>query len=165
MTAISANNLTHAALRDVERASIRRFLDDYKVLLSGRTLDYGCGIPGRCIKPRPYRDLVTGPYVPYDEGFPEPQGAFQAVICTQVVQYVPDIRAFLKRLRALGEYLILTYPTNWAEVEASDLQRFTKMGMTRALEAAGWRVQIHEPRWTVKFADFSWVGGYGVVAR
>lgn len=188
-------------LRDIERDSIRAFVqsaadDGY---LSGRVLDYGCG-------KQPYRDIVEAAgaeYVGYDhESFPAKVGdfsvdtdpthseRFDAVLCTQVVQYIPLYRderytpdsslpVILDRLRSvlrLGTFdqrenghLVLTYPTNWPEVEPEDLHRFTKAGMERLLTEAGFEVVKHELRAEVLFGferDSVRVAlGYGVVAR
>ena len=191
-------------LRDVERESIRAFVqsaadDGY---FSGRVLDYGCG-------KQPYRDIVeaVGEYVGYDhESFPAKVGdfsvgtnpihdeRFDAILCTQVVQYVPlypdtkyvplfALDILLGQLHAAlwsddygvepGGHLVLTYPTNWPEVEAEDLHRFTKAGMERLLTEAGFEIVRHERRASVNL----WVGhgcrditeeialGYGVIAR
>ncbi len=176
-----------------ENASIRHFVAQAasEGYLRGRVLDYGCGR-------QPYRNLVESfgaEYYGYDhDSFPAHIGTtsvgtdptytehFDAILCTQVIQYVPihrderytpdgSIRALLDRWRtALGRdgHLILTYPTNWPEVQPEDLHRFTKSGMERLLAEAGYTVVMHERRATTAvMIDQSAVLalGYGVVAR
>lgn len=162
---IPATDVLRDHLVDVERASIRGFLERHQRHLRGRVLDYGCGLPERCFRPQPYRDLVDGEYVGYDvTGYPEPHGRFDTVLCTQVLQYVPEPRLLLARFRGLANRLVLTYPTHWAEVEAADNWRFTRAGMDRLLTASGWHTESHEERWAVQLGDVRWTGGYGVVA-
>lgn len=157
--------MTKAEIRRIERSSIRSFLTDHQQYLCGRVLDYGCGIVGKCIKEQPYRDLVSGEYVPFDVGYAEPAGRFDAILCTQVLQYILEPAALLAEFRARTQYLVVTYPTHWEEVEHTDLWRFTKAGMNSLLSRAGFDVLVHVSRWSLPFQDFSLAGGYGVVAR
>jgi hypothetical protein len=183
-----------------ENESIRAFVqsaadDGY---LSGRVLDYGCGR-------QPYRDIVRragGEYVGYDHAsFPAHIGTtsvptnpwhntgehFDAILCNQVLQYVrfyrderyvPDmtIASLLDRFRFHAKILVMTYPTNWPEVEVEDLHRFTKAGMEMLLTEAGFTILRHEPRaWFDPWGGFitgnthvppdALAFGYGVVAR
>jgi Methyltransferase domain len=165
------------SLREEESRSIRRFVqlaadDGY---LSGRVLDYGCG-------KQPYRDIVEAAGAQYD-GFdlvrfggnlsganitPPWKEGYQAVLCNQVVQYVLNpprfARALYVRLTA-GGYLVMTYPTNWPEVESDDLHRFTKAGMERLLAEAGFEIVRHDWRHGFNYDGISFAAGYGVVAR
>ena len=81
-------------LRDRDRASIHAYLLENSDLLTGRVLDFGAGR-------QPYRDVIEGAggeYVPYDRtafpgscaeaDSPDPVGVFDAVVVTQVVQYL-----------------------------------------------------------------------------
>jgi hypothetical protein len=181
-------------LRDLEAASIKRFVEKAAAegYLSGRVLDYGCGR-------QPYRDIVEaagGEYVGYDrvefpgnvsgENFGENAevGRFdwQAILCTQVVQYVPLVmvllRGFKTDLERTSGALVMTYPTNWPEVEAEDLHRFTKAGMEAMLERVGFEVVLHEVRHVVRdpyaysnenrrhnLHGEEFAIGYGVIAR
>jgi len=187
-------------LRDYERESIRAFVqsaadDGY---LSGRVLDYGCGR-------QPYRDIVEavgGEYHGYDRqhfagalfevgdvGQWEPwmeDFDYDAILCTQVVQYIP-LPVLTERLYEwghardtirVGSHLVLTYPTNWPEVEPEDLHRFTKAGMERLLTEAGFTIIRHERRGYLSDARFpsgrekritalgdEFAIGYGVICR
>jgi len=172
-------------LRTLERDSIRSFVqsaadDGY---LSGRVLDYGCG-------KQPYRDIVEvagGEYQGYDRadfpasvtdddiGLGDPwwddpeEWGFGALLCTQVLQYVPDesemLEEFRYYLREQHGALVLTYPTHWPEVEPGDLQRFTKAGMERLLTEAGFAIIRHQRRAEIRCLGETFALGYGVIAR
>jgi|GEM_PF-2541641 len=157
-------------VRELERTSIRRFMEQHgRYIYGGRVLDFGAGKPETCRTPQPYRDLVHGDYVPYDEGDPWPAGAlFDAVICTQVMQYLVDPKVWLGRLFGVlkpGGYLVMTYPTNWDEVEVNDFWRFTKAGMEVLLFQAGFDIVRHERRASIDLGGFRFPLGYGVVAQ
>ena len=171
-------------LRTIERDSIRAFVQRAakEGYLSGQVLDYGCG-------KQPYRDIVEaagGEYFGFDNtdlpanvsdehiGGDEIHEDFDACLCTQVVQYVPDIVDFIFLLSSIVAqkhgHLVLTYPTNWPEVEPEDLHRFTKAGMERLLTEAGFEIVLHEQRASVRVFVGEWhtdemALGYGVVAR
>lgn len=166
---------TRGALREVDRKSIRSFVACNKHLLTGKVLDFGAGL-------QPYKDLVTGCYVPYTPGLactppssPETgkwgdiQGNYDAVLCTQVVQYLDSpheiFMLFSNMLWRNEGHLILTYPTNWPEEETADRHRFTKFGMEEQLRAAHFDIITHKCRGSIAFEDFSISFGYGVVAR
>lgn len=156
---ISAAECTRTTVRQLERRSIRDFVARHQQHLRGRVLDFGCG-------ERPYRDLVLGEYVPYDLELPYPVGQFDAVLCTQVAQYVHDLRAFIVQLRQLVRpdgHLILTYPTNWEEVEQADYWRVTREGMQQLLTP--FTVIEHVRRAGIVIGDFQLALGYGVLAR
>ena len=169
--AFSLHGITRAELaryaqydpvRQVERASIRAFLERHREYLRGRVLDFGAG-------EQPYRDLVVGEYVPQEKGDSLPQGGFDAVLCTQVLQYLPDVAEWLRsgawaQLRR-GGCLVMTYPTKWDEVEADDFWRFTRMGIEKLLCEAHFQVEVHERRAEVAIGNFKFPLGYGVVAR
>ncbi len=167
-------------VREVERESIRSFVFSCRGQLDRRVLDYGCG-------QQPYREIVEaagGTYVPYDrERFPAnvsgenvgedaplaaSRGFYDAILCNQVVQYVPDVYGLLRAFRTAlhrGGHLVLTYPTNWAEVELADLHRFTRNGMDSLLARAGFAVERHEERAGIDLGGFHLALGYGAVAR
>lgn len=154
-------------IREVEHKSIRDFVEKHKQYLQGRVLDFGAGKPGTCREPQPYKDLVSGEYVPYDIGDPSPHGMFDAALCTQVIQYLPfsfDWNRLQGRLR-LGGHLVLTGPTNWEEVEDTDLFRFTRAGIRRLLVSAGFTILICESRAEINLGGAKFSLGYGVVAR
>ena len=172
-------------LRRLELKSIRDFVqyaadEEY---LHGRVLDYGCG-------QQPYRDIVEaadGEYVGYDRAdnpgsvsgidvgdlereSPEEGTGFNAILCTQVVQYVSvfelvngEFFNFLKWLIVDNGYLVMTYGTNWPEVEKEDFHRHTKAGMEMLLTEAGFTIVQHHCRGMHPGTDLAL--GYGVIAR
>jgi hypothetical protein len=178
-------------LREYERESIRRFIESAadEGHLKGRVLDFGCGTG-------PYRRIIEehgGEYHPFDRkhfgGNVSGQDVgelllhgYDAVLCTQVVQYLHYPTDDMHKLRSLlGEahgHLVMTYPTNWPEVESEDYRRYTKAGMERMLTHAGFSILRHEKRgsvWDPMFDTTPWmretatgeefVLGYGLVAR
>lgn len=154
-------------VQEIEIASIRRFVESNREYLNGRVLDFGAGKPGTCREPQPYRDLVTGEYVPFDIGDPLPDGKFDAILCSQVIQYVEDASSLLGLFRSyldIGGWLVLTGPTNWPIVEADDKWRFTPAGIRQLMEDNGFRVNNLEIRASVSALGMQWPLGYGVVA-
>ena len=159
-------------VRRIERWSIREFMrENAGLLASGRVLDFGAG-------DRPYRSLVRGEYIAFDPGrdYGDIQqdpatGApcvYDAVICNQVAQYVNGFHRTLRTIyHALkpGGHLVMTFATNWDEVEDADLFRHTKTGMTMLLMHAGLDVVKYERRAEVAFGPFRFPLGYGVVAK
>jgi SAM-dependent methyltransferase len=158
-----------ASIRALEETSIRAFVKKHREYLTGRVLDFGAGKEGTCRTPQPYKDLVRGQYVPYEPGDFE-LGAVQydAILCTQVMQYVPSptqtIHLFQKILKS-GGHLVLTGPTNWSEVEESDLFRFTRSGIRYLLETARFDILALESRASIDLNGFTLSLGWGVVAK
>lgn len=145
-------------IRQIERASIRVFMEAHRERLRGRVLDFGAGL-------QPYRDLVQGEYVPLEKDDHLTLGPFDAVMFNQVSQYVwcPGVLDEMYCNLRAGGHLVMTYATNWDEVEETDLWRFTKAGMTVLLERAGFKITAHERRAEVAIANFKFPLGYGVV--
>lgn len=154
-------------IRQIERHSIRRFMEQHRSYLQGRVLDFGAGKPGTCHEPQPYRDLVDGEYEPYDLGDPAPRGLYDTIMCNQVFQYLDNpsetLECFYRRLET-GGHLVMTYTTNWDEVEAGDFWRFTKSGMEKMLRKVSFAVRVHERRAEVRIGNFKFPLGYGLVA-
>lgn len=165
--------MTLDELTQVENQSIRTFIS--QCAFAGAVLDVGCGR-------EPYRTLIEdvgGTYVGYDRArFPanmsgrdlgELAGNWDMILCTQVVQFVPNVTGLLAGFRtalsARAGTLVLTWPTNWPEVNDTDLHRFTATGMERLLAQTGFK------SWTiVRRACFDCDGielayGYGAVAH
>lgn len=157
-------------VRRVERWSIREFMRENQHWLRGRVLDYGAG-------EEPYRHFVVGEYIPFA---PDRSGhtlsylmdkcepsSVNCVMCNQVMQYVSEpkdeLRNFMQLLRPLGS-LVMTFPTNWDEVEDNDLHRFTAAGMRALLTDAGFNILKMERRAQVQMHNFKFPLGYGVVA-
>jgi SAM-dependent methyltransferase len=148
-------------IRQIERLSIRRFMEAHRDKLRGRVLDFGAGT-------QPYGDLVDGEYVPLEKGEAWPDGPFDAVMCNQVLQYVAfpstALERFFRELKP-GGFLVLTYPCCWDEVEPTDLWRFTKVAMSHLVRAECFELLEHERRAEVAIGNFKFPLGYGLVAR
>ena len=118
--------------------------------LRGRVLDVGCGL-------QPYRSLL-GPEVEYvgldrpgrepkadlegdAQAIPAPDGSFDAVMSTQVLEHVTDPAAALReavRVLRPGGRVVLTVPGCWPAHEVPhDFWRFTRHGVLHLVEAAG----------------------------
>lgn len=171
-------NFDNASIRELEWNSIRDFVENCSPYISGAVLDFGAG-------KMPYADIIRAHatyYDPYDRTShlssvathdlgPENPFCFSydTILCTQVVQYIEDVPALLELfhtslVRRAG-HLILTYPTNWDEVEPWDWHRFTKAGMKRLLSVAGFQIIQHTRRASIVLNDFTFALGYGVLAR
>lgn len=161
-------------LRELESDGIRSFVESCADLLTGRVLDFGSG-------KQPYRSLVQGEYVPYDRidnpgscattdvgpDFPLSE-LWDAILCTQVLQYLPNVQATLGTMRwALkpGGHLIMTSALTWPEIEPEDEVRYTRAGLRRRLEEAGFEIVRCEPRGEIDLGGFRLTLGYGWVVR
>lgn len=165
------------SLREIERASIRGFLEENTSLIVGDTLDFGCGL-------QPYRDVVTragATYWGYDSerhpgtvvsksvGRLDPPNEFwDTVICTQVLQYVHSpmltLREIHMRLK-IGGWLLMTGPTNWPHIEADDKWRFTTSGMMVLLHDVGFTQITVAPRGEITFENERWSIGWQARAQ
>ncbi len=167
-------------LRIVERQSIEAFVQRACDMgyVTGRVLDYGCG-------KQPYREIIEEAGAFY-EGYDSPENpasvvdepidvdllfdapAWDTILCTQVIQYVPCVPDFVADLRSYihhDGYLVMTYPTHWPEVEPEDLWRITRAGMDRLLTDAGFTIFHHERRAELVSRGENLALGYGVIAR
>lgn len=167
----------NSTVRELERESLRAFVASCSDWLTGSVLDFGCG-------KMPYRPIVEaagGVYFGFDRaGLPgnvsgedlgelwdEYPGHFDAVLCTQVLQYVLEPPAFIamlaRLLRPVSGALVMTYATNWPEVEREDLHRFTFHGMERLFDLAGLIVVKHERRAELNLNGYVLPLGGGIV--
>ncbi len=171
-------------IRQVDVASTELFVRSFAYLLTGRVLDFGAGVAGSCRKPEPYRHLIERPGVEYcpadladvptldwqilDRAI-QMAGPFDSILCTQVFQYLEDAGAGqLARFAAIvppGGRLVMTYATNWDEVERSDRFRCTRSGMEILMAGAGWLIEEHRLKCCIRIGNFRFPIGYGVVAR
>ena len=163
--------MTGDQIRAMQREHIVAFLSDQD--FTGKVLDYGCGT-------QPYRAIVEfkgGEYHGYNRGV-YPGGSkedigpaeplmqwWDVVLCTQVVEYVPDVPDLLAQMRSHSNKLVITWPTNWPEVEPEDLHRFTLTGMTAMLRRYDWQIEQTRQLGAVAFGDREHMAlGYGIVA-
>lgn len=124
---------------------------------AARWLDVGCGL-------RPYESYFpVGSYVGVDievsgrdpklkapdyyyDGriLPFPDGSFEGVISTQVLEHVPDPRSLLSEMHRVikpGGSLIVSLPFVWQEHEEPyDFFRFTSFGLTELLKQTDFEV-------------------------
>ncbi len=144
---IARSGLWHAIARHAPR-------------LGGIVLDIGCGT-------QPYRSLLRvdryvgidvsaradssgrRPDLLYDGScMPFPDRVFDGVLCSQVLEHVPDPQAFLSevaRLLKADGVLLLSVPFIWDEHEQPhDYRRYTSFGLPPLLEAAGFGIDVQE---------------------
>lgn len=142
------------------RRGLSRAIRELAPRLSGRLLDVGCGT-------KPYRRLFqVQDYVGLDiesentrrlacadlfyDGavFPAADGAFDAVLCNQVLEHVFTPDAFIAEIARVlkpGGQLLLTVPFVWDEHEQPvDYARYSSFGLAHLLQRHG--LQIVEQR-------------------
>lgn len=132
----------------------------------GRLVDVGSG-------DSPYRDVIPhDDYVGIDRrptgsdallvrgdaaALPVADAVADAVLCTEVIEHVPDERelaAELARIAVPGATLLLSAPfVHGLHEQPYDYRRLTSIGLVTTLEAAGWQVR-----------SVSSIGGPAVVA-
>jgi SAM-dependent methyltransferase len=155
----------------LEVMGLRRQIRSFARQLTGRCLDVGCrGKPyARDIKPfvarhygidlvRPADGVGLGPDVLGSAvALPFPNAAFDSVLCTQVLDDVPQPASALNELARVlrpGGVLLLTVPQSWGEHDLPhDYWRFTEPGLRYLLGQSGFQVEAVDRR-----------GGVGSVA-
>jgi SAM-dependent methyltransferase len=127
--------------------------------VSGRILDYGCG-------EKPYAplfrnatqyigaDLPNNPHADIHldaEGrLPQNVGDFDAVLSTQVLEHVPNVRLYLSECRRMlearkGKLLLTTHGIWEYHTNPKDLYRWTHEGLVWTIEQAGFETCAIEP--------------------
>jgi SAM-dependent methyltransferase len=139
------------AARHIQGA-LRRFAG--RVAVSDRVLDLGSGAaPYAGLFPhRRYitADRFASADVTCDATvLPFAAGSFDLVLCTEVLEHVPDPDAMLREigrtLRPRGA-LALTTPLTWGVHAAQDFHRWTEAGLARLLGRSGFEIVALEPR-------------------
>lgn len=138
------------------RRNLHRALRGLASSLHGRLLDIGCGT-------RPYASLFAhtqyfgveidstlarqrgGADIYYDgTRLPFASACFDAILCNQVLEHVPDPQRFLRechRVLKPGGRLLLTVPFVWNEHEAPhDYFRYTRYGLRQLATQSGFGV-------------------------
>ena len=135
---------------------VRQAMRRVAPLCRGRVLDVGCG-------KQPYRDLLLaqssvrsyegvdrqpGPGVRYGlaEALPCAEGVIHTLVCTEVLEHLPDPGAALREFRrvlAPSGVLIVTTPTCFPLHDRADFARYTEAGLQALVEAHGFRVFRH----------------------
>lgn len=132
---------------------------------ANRVLDVGCG-------KSPYRELLQPQhYIGMDRGelgphasligdataLPFADASFDAIICTEVIEHVPDEHALsreLARVASASATLLLSSPfVHGLHEQPYDFRRLTSIGLAQTLTDAGWQIAHITP-----------IGGPGVVA-
>jgi SAM-dependent methyltransferase len=137
----------------IVHATLERGLARQSDHIRGRVLDLGCGT-------KPYRRLFPGAtqyfgtetkrtFTPggqadvtaFGEALPFGTGVFDAVICTEVLEHVPEPADLLRevvRVMRPGGVLLLTTPQTWGlHEEPYDFYRYTKYGLQYLFRKAG----------------------------
>jgi SAM-dependent methyltransferase len=130
----------------------RKIFERYSTYLKGSILDIGCGT-------RPYQKYLSADcqYIGIDESsevnpdlvanaisIPFADEYFNSVLCTEVLEHLPEPKEALKEIKRVLKkdgHLYLTVPQEWClHYEPEDYFRFTKYGITYLLEKEGFRV-------------------------
>jgi SAM-dependent methyltransferase len=140
----------------IVHATLEQGLARHRAQIRGRVLDIGCG-------KKPYRRLFPSAtyYVGTEtnrtftpgsradvtalgEALPFAAGAFDAVVCTEVLEHVPEPGDFLRevfRVITPGGVLLLTTPQTWGlHEEPYDFYRYTKYGLAYLFRKVGFEV-------------------------
>lgn len=141
------------------RAGLRDAIISLAKHLNGRLLDVGCGSQpyrryfqeldyvGLDIDTEANRQAGVADYFYDGSHFPFADGAFDSVLCNQVLEHVFNPQEFLAEIgRVLrpGGRLLLTVPFVWDEHEQPyDFARYTTFGLRHMFEQQGFRWVEH----------------------
>ncbi len=140
----------------ISRRSLYLYIKKLAPMCRGVFLDFGCGnMPyKRLFSYERYIGIEYGdPNLSTDEmiyvqdsSIPFPDGYFDTIICTQVLEHVPDPEAILaefQRVLKTGGRLLLSVPMTWAEhLHPHDFRRFTPEGLYQLLSRHGFDVKV-----------------------
>jgi len=187
---LGMRNITSVYVRRTLANAVSSALSRWRTTLpSGASvLDVGCGA-------QPYRPLVEDAGFAY-EGvdwpssihatgtnaetvrhnlaqcpWPFADASFDAIVCTEVLEHIPDPAAFLNeagRILKPGGKMVLTAPLLWPEHEAPhDYHRFTRYALKAAFETAGFTVDRMDPRggWHLAMAQMLGIWSFYAVSK
>lgn len=137
--------------------TLRDLSQDLGVASDGRVLDFGCAdrpysewfgegveVVGADLPGNPHATLAVRP----DGSVPSPDGSFDAVLSTQVLEHVADPSAYLREcvrlLRPGGRLLLSTHGIFYFHPDPVDYWRWTGQGLERVVEQAGLTVVRRE---------------------
>jgi len=152
-------NLPRWSVDYLAGTALQRDLADAGATLTGRLLDLGCGNS-------PYRALLPHitAYVPYDRDpagsraqvvgvagtLPFASASFDSVLCTQVLEHVPEPGPVLDEIARVlrpGGRVVLSAPQAWRlHEEPHDYYRYTRYGLAHLFGRAGLRVLECRPQ-------------------
>jgi SAM-dependent methyltransferase len=140
----------------IVHATLERGLARHQAQVRGRVLDIGCGTkPYRRLFPAATRYVGTetnrtftpggeADVTALGEALPFRTGAFDGVVCTEVLEHVPEPGDFLRevfRVVTPGGVLLLTTPQTWGlHEEPYDFYRYTKYGLAYLFRKAGFEI-------------------------
>jgi SAM-dependent methyltransferase len=138
-------------------AAVGRWLARQAPLVTGRLLDLGCGNQpfqpwyGPMVKEVVAADAMPGPGVQVvDLGapLPYPDGSFDTVLCTQVLEHVPDAELAMGEIARVlrpGGHALVTVPFLYPTHEAPyDFWRYTHHGLRGLVRRHGLEVRTLE---------------------
>ena len=140
----------------IVHSTLERGLARHRAQIRGRVLDIGCGAkPYRHLFPdaavylgtetnRTFTRASRADVAAFGEALPFRTGAFDAVVCTEVLEHVAEPADFLKevfRVIVPGGALLLTTPQTWGlHEEPYDFYRYTKHGLRYLFTKAGFEL-------------------------
>ena len=161
--------MTKKQIKKEALESIAEFITENKKYLSkGDILDFGAGNGG-------YKKFVDGNYFPYDPNYEEHNvltiRRYDGILCAHVLQCIFDPGEQLKRLyRMLVDdgYLVLTYNSNWYEIENNNYAewyRFTRKAVEKMAKEAEFEIIESKALNSIDFTDFKFDITCGIVLK
>ncbi len=187
---LSLRNITSVYVRRTLVNAVASALARWQSTLpsGAAVLDVGCGA-------QPYRPLVEDAGFAYtgvdwpssihttgtaaetvrhnlaETPWPFADGSFDAIVCTEVLEHIPDPQALLnesKRILKPGGKMLLTAPLLWPEHEAPhDYHRFTRYALKMVFERAGFTVDRMDARggWHLSMAQMIGIWSFYAVGK
>jgi len=136
----------------IQKQIARDLFLKHRVALRGYVLDIGCGR-------RPFQNYIEGRYIGVEYSIllnpdivadarrlPFRDETFDSVMCTEVLEHVPEPRLVIIEMRRVlrkAGVAYVTVPMSWClHYEPHDYYRFTKYGLKYLLESNGFEVVL-----------------------